>query len=268
MTAKNNPSTSASTATAILTSEATGPNGSKRVVEAYIGRSTGSWAPPGAIYIPGPAMDPDFRIRGTVTVAGDNTNVDGTPGSAAAVAGIATNSDTTTQQVKSAIETPSHVTGTGGTPSVATTVSPVDITALANGFLTRAYTTTGGTIENGTIGTYNAPQITYSSGELRVRGNSSGAGVLIVDGSLRIEDTFSFKGLIIIRGGELRIELNSSGSTGIYGSVLIAPSSPQIEIEGGGAIKYSSEAIKRVQDTWPGVMPQKARLIAWHEVTQ
>lgn len=268
VTATNNPSTSPSASTAILTSEATGPNGSKKVVEAYIGRASSSWVPPGAIYNPGPSVDLDFRIRGTVTITGNDTNVNGTPGSAATVAGIATNSDTTTQQVKNAIETPSQVTGAGGTPSVATTLYPVDINALANGFIAMAHTTTGGTIENGSLGTFNTPQITYSAGELRLRGTTSGAGVLIVDGSLRIEDTFNFQGIIIIRGGKLRIELSSSNSTGIYGSILITPSSPEIEIEGGGAIKYSSETIKKVQATWPGVLPQKARLIAWHEVMQ
>ena len=265
VTATNNPSSSSSSSTAILTSTATGPNGSKRVVRAYIGRSATSWAPPGAIYIPGPSSDPDFQIHGSATITGNDYNVDGTSGPSAALPGIATNDNTTTQQVQNSISTPANVTGAGGTtPNVATTTSPLDINALANSFLAQPHTSTcSGT----TFGTWAAPQITYCQGEMEIKdGTKSGAGVLIVDGRLRIEDTFNFKGIIITRGGEVRIE--ASGSSTIYGATLISPTSPEIEIEGSGAIKYSSEAINKVNSTWPGVLPQKTKIIAWQEVMQ
>ncbi len=249
-----------------FTTTANGPNSSQRKIKAYIGRSTNSWAPPGAIYIPGPASDPDFQIHGSATITGNDYNVDGTPGPAAAVPGIATNSDATTQQVKNSITTPSNVTGAGGTtPNVATTTSPLDINALANSFLAQPHTNT---CTGTTFGTFAAPQITYCSGQMQLENNTSGAGVLIVDGQLQIQDNFNFKGIIITRGGEVHIELSSTSSTNIYGAILISPAVPEIEIEGGGAIKYSSQAIQKVQDTWPGVLAQKARLIAWNEVMQ
>lgn len=275
VTATNNPPASLNTSTAILTSTATGPNNSRRVIRAYIGRSSSaSWVPPAAVYIPGPASNPDFSIHGSVIITGNDTNVDNTPGPAAALPGIATNSTGTTQQVMNGIGTPANVTGAGGTtPSVATTTPPVDINALINSFLAQPYTTlTSGSVSNGTLGTSLVPQITYcncTTTNLSISGTTSGVGVLIVDGKLNIRDTFNFQGIIITRGGEVHIELTSSSSTGIWGVVFISPASPEIEIEGGGAIKYSSQAINKVFTTWPTVpTPQKAKLIAWSEVMQ
>jgi hypothetical protein len=270
VTATNNPSTSPSTSTAILTSTANGPNNSTRVIRGYIGRLNSSWAPPGAIYIPGPANNPDFQIHGTTIITGNDYNVDGTSGPSAAIPGIATNSDATSQQVRNSITTPSNVTGAGYsagppvTPSVATTTSPLDINALANSFLALPHSTD---CTAATLGTWAAPQITYCS-TTEYEGNVSGVGVLIVDGSLHIEDNFNFKGIIIVRGGEVHIELSSTIATNIYGAILISPASPEIEIEGGGAIRYSSQALNKVAATWPNVLPTKAKLIAWNEVMQ
>lgn len=273
VTATNNPSTSASTSTATLTSVATGPNGSKRVVEAYIGRSSSSWVPPGAIYNPGPSNELEFRIRGSAIISGNDTNIDGQPGPLTSISAIATTDPATSAEVIAAIETPAHVTGSGSAPSVAVVSSALDVDALANNFLALTHTVvSGSTLENSTLGSWASPQITRITGDARFRGTSSGAGVLIIDGELRIEDQFDFKGLIILRaGGELKIQMASANAT-IYGAVLIAPApydaDTEVEIEGGGAIRFSSEAISKVDATWPGVLPQKARLIAWHEVMQ
>ncbi|MFQ5902192.1 MAG: hypothetical protein ACE5JO_00720 [Candidatus Binatia bacterium] len=59
----------------MLTSTASGPNSSVRRVKAYIGRSTGGFVPPGAVYIPGdPLSDSDFKTTGGIFVTGDDTN--------------------------------------------------------------------------------------------------------------------------------------------------------------------------------------------------
>lgn len=205
-----------------LTSTATGPGGSKRKVKAYIGRSSSAWTPPGAIYMPGAAADMEFRIESGSIISGDDTNINGTAGPLAAIPGIATNNAATTAEAIAAVEAGASVTGGGGTPSVVTTSSTLDITALVNNFLANPNTVISGgtTLRNGILGTWATPQITHVTGDFRVRGTSSGAGVLIVDGNLRIEDTFDFKGLIILRnGGELRLEIG--GSAPIYGAILL-----------------------------------------------
>ena len=46
--------------------------------------------------------------------------------------------------------------------------------------------------------------------------------------------------------------------------------SPQLkfDIKDRAAIYYSSQAINPVQTNWGSVLPQSAKLIAWHEVMQ
>lgn len=58
-----------------ITATATGPNSSTRKVKAYIGRSGSSWAPPGAIYVPGgTSSDADFNTTGTFLISGNDTS--------------------------------------------------------------------------------------------------------------------------------------------------------------------------------------------------
>jgi len=50
-------------------------NSTTRKVIAYIGRSTSSWVPPGAIYVPGgSSSDADFNTTGTFFISGNDTN--------------------------------------------------------------------------------------------------------------------------------------------------------------------------------------------------
>jgi hypothetical protein len=255
----------------VLTSSATQSGGFRRRIKAYVGRSSAAWAPPGTIYVPGPANDLEFRIRGSAIISGNDTDINGQPGPRPSLSAISTTDAAARTEAIAAIETPANVIGAGGAPSVAVVSSDLDVAALANGFLALSHSVvSGGTLENSTLGSWSAPQITRITGDARFRGTSSGAGVLIIDGELRIEDQFNFKGLIILRaGGELQIQMASASAT-IFGAVLIAPAAYdpdiEVEIEGGGEIRYSSEAISKVDATWPGVLPQQARLLAWHEI--
>src|SRR5574341_1046212 len=143
VTAKNNPSSSASTSTATLTSVATGPNGSKRVVEAYIGRSTGSWAPPGTIYLPGQPANVEATFNGnSFLISGNDTNPGQAVGSGSAgpIVGIATTDSNTTTGITGpsgslGSNQYSQVTGQGGNPSVVTLSSSLDVNQLANNLL-------------------------------------------------------------------------------------------------------------------------------------
>ena len=74
VTALNDPNSTNGNTRAILTSEATGSNSSKRKVKAYVGRSNTSWTPPGTVYIPGGSTsDADFNTSGTFFITGTDT---------------------------------------------------------------------------------------------------------------------------------------------------------------------------------------------------
>jgi hypothetical protein len=62
------------------------------------------------------------------------------------------------------------------------------------------------------------PQTVYAGGALTIS-NSSGQGILVVDGDLSVSGSFAYYGLIVVRG---RVELNGSGMPGIeiHGAII------------------------------------------------
>jgi hypothetical protein len=267
-----------------LTSTATGPNGSKRKVKAYIGRSP--WIPPGAIYLPGaPANVPTDFNGNSFAITGNDTNPNGTAGPLAAIPAVATNNAAET----TAISGPSgslsssqygQVTGQGSNPSVVTSTN-LDVNQLANDLIALGgadlQTYNGGTFKasDGGLGTSTQPKITHITGNARLTcGNGStanalGYGVLIVDGNLDIQGLFKFEGLVIARGEQQ--SLGGNGSK-ISGALLIKESTTSgggqdgLTVGGNSGVRYSSQTLQTVFDRWGNAFSTNARIIAWHEM--
>jgi len=86
--ALNDPASAGGNSRAIITSTASGPNASKKVVVAYIGRGSGGL---GAVYLPGDASKIETNFSGTsFSITGNDTNIDSTPGPGAPIPGIST----------------------------------------------------------------------------------------------------------------------------------------------------------------------------------
>jgi hypothetical protein len=117
--------------------------------------------------------------------------------------------------------------------------TPADLDNLVNSIASRANTTyppSGQTCSvNGVGGTSGActptahqvgstspwnPQITYVNGDFDM-GNASGAGILIVTGTLSFNGTASFNGLILVVG-QGNMQESGGGSGGFNGSVFVA----------------------------------------------
>lgn len=143
----------------ILTSTANGPNSSKRKIKAYIGRSNSSWAPPGAIYIPGgSSSDADFNTSGTFFIDGKDTNYsadnnnDGradsiSSGPQSPIYGVAALYDSMVTEFINSLSSSekSKVQGNGYndtispvTPSVSKTTTSFSVTDLANNLKAQA----------------------------------------------------------------------------------------------------------------------------------
>lgn len=106
----------------------------------------------------------------------------------------------------------------------------------------------------GSVGTNANPQITYVNGDFNY-GNSSGAGILIVTGTLLFNGNATFNGLILVIG-QGTITESGGGNGGFNGSVFMAKShsstapyaelttlgTPVIQWNGGGTsfIQYNS----------------------------
>jgi Tfp pilus assembly protein PilX len=277
VTALNDSASSGGNTRAILTSTATGPNGTQKVVIAYLARDTAGGTGQGTVYIPGlaPNIETDFGGN-SFTITGNDTNYDGTAGPGAAVPGISVTdsalqteiTNNTTSDGGLASNQMNNVTGAGGSPSVSTTTTmAMTPTQIADAFLAHPHTDLTGDQTGGTWGTDSVPQVTQINGNTKITGNPTGSGVLIVDGTLEIAGTLTFHGLIIARGP---VQVNITGNVHIYGGFMLAEStSPdggnEFKMQGNGSLYYSSQAYTMLNTFWSGVLPQPAKMVAWQE---
>jgi len=270
VTATNNTPSSPSTSTAILTSTAVGPNGTRKVIVAYIGRSGYGL---GAVGLPGStAANTETNFSGTSFSINGNDNCNATP----AVPGIVVTdpalatemTNDTTSDGGLASNQMNLVTGVGGTPSIAT-ITPLSqtVSQIVDAYLNLSHTDLAGGnySSNGNWGTSTTPQITRVTGDAQIQGTIEGYGVLIVDGALGVAGNFTFHGLVIARG---QVQVQVTGNAGIYGSLLIAANTTpdagyELDVRGNAHIRYDSCALAAAND-WV-TLPKAAKLLAWQE---
>jgi hypothetical protein len=131
-----------------------------------------------------------------------------------------------------------NYTGSGGIPSVVNAAiggtgqfggewsSPAQLNNLVNALANVAdvtYPPTGQTCPcspSGVVGTNANPQITYVDGDFNF-GNGSGAGVLVVTGTLSFNGNASFNGVILVIGQGMVSE-SGGGNGGFNGTVFVA----------------------------------------------
>jgi hypothetical protein len=117
---------------------------------------------------------------------------------------------------------------------------------------------------NQTFGTVSYPQITYFNGDttLMANGNSSGAGIMIVNGSLTLNGSLEFTGLIVVLG--TTDITNVTGNATLYGALWTTDLS--LSVGGSAAVRYSTQALE-LASTIPGItqqiLPQKVSVLAW-----
>jgi len=106
------------------------------------------------------------------------------------------------------------------------------------------------------VGTAANPKLTFVDADLTIGPNAEGAGLLVVTGSLTLNGTFSFQGLILVLGeGEVH---RSGGGTGlILGAMVVSRTTsgqpflaPAYDSTGGGnlSVIYDSSWVRRALD--------------------
>lgn len=132
-----------------------------------------------------------------------------------------------------------------------------------------------GLISNGTFGTVPSPfpptdptnpvgavnQITYVPGSIDITAQTSGSGILIVDGDLTLHAGLNFYGLIIVRGVLTYSGSGNGQNLNVAGSVIAGQGSVADALSGGINIQYDRCALLNNQTQRPPA------LIATHEVT-
>jgi hypothetical protein len=252
----------------MLTAEGTAPNESRRSVQARL-ELDGAFSP-GSIYLPDPGVTSNFQGN-SFLVDGNDRNLDGTPGSAAPVPGIATSTASAAASVSGELSDgqADNVIGIGGPESIFRAAGP-DVDRIEDEIVPHILSQPGIVSNpnlngNDVFGTTLAPQITYFTGSPSLSGTVHGAGILIVDGGLTITGNFEFSGLIIVRGGTDINITSSTGSSTLLGALWTT--NLQLRVGGSASLTYSTEALELANAIGSGnVLPQRVRAVAWRQL--
>ena len=278
----------------VLTATATHSDGSEKSIQAYVGRPTSTWKPPGAVYIGAPDGTSDFA-GSAFKISGIDTNPGEAEGSgtAADVPGIATTGTTRKTNDVAALGSSRYdnVDGEGHSatsPSIELT-SSFDVGQFAQDLLDLYSADTipicPGTYTSETWGTEAAPKIVYFPGSpdcldgtTTITGGD-GYGVMILDrdnnmNDLHVAGDFEWNGLILTRGGGTglggHIHLNPGhfgaiGGAQVWGAIM-NEKSKSFDFGGTSKVYYSSQTINTLVNRWIGAFPWPAVILAWKEL--
>jgi len=128
---------------------------------------------------------------------------------------------------------------------------------------------------NDVFGTVASPQVTrLTDPNVKLNGNATGAGILIVDGALIINGTLDFIGWIIVRGDTVinstsdpNNETFNLGDATIRGALWTGHL--KVEVGGSAIIDYSDAAMTLADRTGASQVhnvPRPMTVISWQEV--
>lgn len=117
-------------------------------------------------------------------------------------------------------------------------------------------------VENaGDAGTRSDPALTIMREGSSWEGNTSGAGILVVEPNVDFAGTMSFEGLVIMMPGATF----SAGNATIYGAV-VAVDGGSFEATGNYDLRYSSMALANVDSTFFGDEDALGEVRAWQQL--
>jgi hypothetical protein len=213
-----------------------------------------------------------FSFAGNPTkVHGQDTDTTGVPksgGQTLPAFTVTNNPDSV--RLANAISHPDVITGLGNPPiRVATPGQAFDVYAYVDLLTTMANQTLTQTMITGStadLGTVTNPKITVlappgANPEVKISGNVTGAGVLVVKADLWVSGTINFKGLVLVVGTRT-IQFESTGTPQIFGAMMIAGKLLDFVSKGNGDIYYSSQALQIIKDK---LNSGRVNTLAWWE---
>lgn len=277
----------------VLTSTASGPSGTKKVVEAYVKRSLVSFTPPGAVYLRESPVTITFDSGTGFFITGNDTDYSGSPAASPkpAVSGVAPTNDSVRDSFKSSLgssrynlaQGSGYLAGPPVTPSVFTTTNVFDVNQSAVNLYNypNAVKYLDGLNLNCsssnpcTLGTDSSPQITYiresNNNHIHLDGYVTGSGILVMEGKSHLYGNFNFHGLVIrvrlgLTGGASNMlddtdPVSMRNNAKIFGAILVAGSA--FDMRNSVKLYYSSQALSMVNNNWGSQLPQPARVLAW-----
>ncbi len=233
--------------------------GSRRRIAAYLGFSTFLPDLEGAVTV----TNPDIRITigGSGRTHGDNHALSGGLVGSGDTYGIAItppgDEDDLDDELSSSEE--ANVTGLGGTPSLGE-ADPIDVQQIVDFARNSASVViTNTNVSSASIGSAATPVIAYREGDIRIQGNTTGYGLLVVNGSLRIGGTFRWDGVIVCTG---TFECGT-GTAQIYGGLVQGPESADLILRGTIDMRYSSAGVALAS----GLTGRYVAFNGWQEIS-
>ena len=169
------------------------------VVEAAADK-LGFFPVPGAMYIASDAIS-NVNISGNITVSGYDHSIDGVKlNNGNDLPGIAVDYAAGVNTVKSSIKGAADIEGQGGKPSVHQVTTGIDWAQYALDVESNPdiiINSSTNLSKIGNLGTKNNPKTTFVNGDIHFNSNLEGCGILVVNGNLRINGTFTYRGIII-----------------------------------------------------------------------
>jgi hypothetical protein len=204
-----------------------------------------------AYYCHDPEADWDF-IGTEFLISGNDTNPDGTPGTAVSVAGIGTPGSTVSISAQIHGAQKNLVVGKGPQKPNVRKVSGIDVDHLMTDWIPYAQFTLEGPSDHydGTLGERASlqPIVAHAKGDLVLEGTVTGCGVLIVEGDLEVTGELDYAGLVIV-GGNLSFRANGLAQR-LYGAVVTISTvvGEDVEVGGDAELYYSAALLADVAD--------------------
>jgi len=187
-----------------------------------------------------------FTFTGNVEIHGQDTNMDGTTGSAPELPGISVSNPADSTTIVNDYAGTNFIQGAGPEPSVSvstdTTLDLQNVVALYESVADQTLTNCSSL----SPGSESSPTIAYIDGDCSLSGNLSGYGVLVVDGSMTLRGKVRWHGVVIVVGTST-MEFDAAGTPAIYGGLLLGAPTTDLSMKGTADLYYSSEAIQMVQ---------------------
>jgi len=197
-----------------------------------------------ALYID--AQTIDLHLSGNVDIDGNDHMINGAPGTGTALPGIGVDSPADSSFVVNDISKniSKAIIGAGASPSVRNVYDNTDWIKVTQDYIFSAdiVLPTGTYSQGTTFGTIAEPKITYCTGNVDFT-DATGAGILIINGDMKLSGNFNFYGIVIAYGNST-IRTQTIGNNGIYGATVLVGDNVNIDSQGNAKFYYSSQAIQ------------------------
>jgi hypothetical protein len=221
---------------------------------------------PGAMYIDADAIN-KVKITGSITVSGYDHDINGNPQDSEDndLPGIAVTDPSHIDIIEGNIGGSATVEGTGGDPSIESITTGINWEEYAEDVesdpdIIINSSTNLNNIPN--LGTTASPKSTFVNGDITFNKNLEGCGILVVNGNLTINGNFTYRGIVIAyQNSTITTKLNGNGQ--VYGAMIVAGSSANLEISSGNfSLLYSWEALNHIKGL---LTARRFNILSWWE---